>query len=339
MARKPRLLFVTIQSQSFVVQDLEALHQHYDVRTFRFGVRRGLRHLLRQAVFFVWLLRQIWRTRYVYIWFCDYHALLPAMLGRLLAKKVLIVIGGFDAVKVPDLNYGAHVSPLRSAVIRMSCRLATMLLPVSQVSLNYLRASVGPFVSKKSQVVYNGVDVDRFSEGATPKSNKVICIGIIADERTYRVKGIDRFVEVAQAIPEARFVLVGLSGRAADLAAAPDLPNLEILAPVEHSALNAHLQTARVICQFSRMESFGLALAEGMLARCVPVSIAELGTAEVMGDTGVLIDQYSLENAVKAVRSALTSDPQAGEAARRRVRTQFSLEQRSARILSILRTL
>ena len=41
----------------------------------------------------------------IFIWFADYHSFLPSLIGRLLGKKVYIVIGGYDAAKIKELNF------------------------------------------------------------------------------------------------------------------------------------------------------------------------------------------------------------------------------------------
>ncbi|MEL6654355.1 MAG: hypothetical protein AAFQ87_26510 [Bacteroidota bacterium] len=124
-----RLLFVKILNNSFVSQDQAILEEVFELRPFAFGVQRGAAQIVRQIQLLIWLLRYIWGAQQIFIWFADYHAFLPSLLGRILGKKVTIIIGGFDAIKRPDLGYGGHSSLIRSRVIKWSCGCAEIIAP------------------------------------------------------------------------------------------------------------------------------------------------------------------------------------------------------------------
>ena len=74
-----------------------------------------------------------------------------------------------------------------------------------------------------------------------------------------------------------------------------------------------------VYVQASRHEGFGLAVAEAMLAGCVPVVMNVTAMPEVVGDAGVLIDSQDPEAVAAAVRRALELGPDAGRRARERI--------------------
>ena len=57
--------------------------------------------------------------------------------------------------------------------------------------------------------------------------------------------------------------------------------------------------------QASRHEGFGLAVAEAMLAGCVPVVMNVTAMPEVVGDAGVLIESQRPEEVADGVRRAL----------------------------------
>jgi glycosyltransferase involved in cell wall biosynthesis len=88
--------------------------------------------------------------------------------------------------------------------------------------------------------------------------------------------------------------------------------------------------------QASRHEGFGLAVAEAMLAGCVPVVMNVTAMPEVVGDAGVLIDSQSPEAVAAGVRRALDLGPGAGARARERILTAFPMENRRAGLLEIV---
>ena len=84
---------------------------------------------------------------------------------------------------------------------------------------------------------------------------------------------------------------------------------------------------ASVYVQASRHEGFGLAVAEAMLAGCVPVVMNVTAMPEVVGDAGVLIDSQRPEDVAAGVRRALELGPEAGARARERILTAFPMRE------------
>ncbi len=90
--------------------------------------------------------------------------------------------------------------------------------------------------------------------------------------------------------------------------------------------------------QLSFMEGFGAAVAEAMLARCVPVVTHQGSLPEVVGDTGYYADYGDIESACTATRTAL-DDRGLGDRARERVLDLFPLERRRRELLHVLASL
>jgi glycosyltransferase involved in cell wall biosynthesis len=94
---------------------------------------------------------------------------------------------------------------------------------------------------------------------------------------------------------------------------------------------------ASIYVQASRHEGFGLAVAEAMLAGCVPVVLDVTAMPEVVGDAGVLVSSQEPAEVAGGVRRALDLGPEGGRRARQRILTEFPLHRRGEELLRVVR--
>jgi glycosyltransferase involved in cell wall biosynthesis len=113
-------------------------------------------------------------------------------------------------------------------------------------------------------------------------------------------------------------------------------PNVEFTGWLADEELHALYRRAAVYVQASRHEGFGLAVAEAMLAGCVPVVMNVTAMPEVVGDAGVLIESQRPEDVAAGVRRALDLGPEANRSARERILEAFPMETRRDGILRVV---
>jgi glycosyltransferase involved in cell wall biosynthesis len=157
------------------------------------------------------------------------------------------------------------------------------------------------------------------------------------DHTTLVQKGQLPFVQAARELPDVRFVFAGkwLDDAVEELrAAAP--PNVELTGWLSDDDLHAAYRSAAVYVQASRHEGFGLAVAEAMLAGCVPVVMNVTAMPEVVGNAGVLIESQEPAAVAEGVRRALAMGPGAAAGARERILTAFPMESRRDGILRVV---
>jgi glycosyltransferase involved in cell wall biosynthesis len=149
-------------------------------------------------------------------------------------------------------------------------------------------------------------------------------------------KGQVAFVEAAGELPELRFVLAGrwLDGAVEELRSRAG-ENVELTGWLAQDDLLELYRRAAVYVQASRHEGFGLAVAEAMLAGCVPVVMNVTAMPEVVGDAGVLIGSQRPADVADGVRRALELGPGASAAARERILTAFPMDRRREGILRV----
>ena len=123
-------------------------------------------------------------------------------------------------------------------------------------------------------------------------------------------KGHQPFVEAARHLPDVRFVFVGKWHDDAIehlRSLAPE--NVEFTGWLSDEDLESLYARASVYVQASRHEGFGLAVAEAMLAGCVPVVMNVTAMPEVVDGAGVLISSQEPEAVAAGVREALERGP------------------------------
>jgi glycosyltransferase involved in cell wall biosynthesis len=183
-----------------------------------------------------------------------------------------------------------------------------------------------PIDPARVTVVHHGVP-DPFGELPAGKEREALTVGAI-DRTTLVQKGQLPFVRAAAELPDVRFTFAGSwLDDAIDVLRAAAPANVELTGWLSDEDLRARYRRAAVYVQASRHEGFGLAVAEAMLAGCVPVVMDVTAMPEVVGDAGVLIDSQRPADVAAGIRRALDLGD-AGRRARERILERFPLERR-----------
>ena len=313
-----RILFVFSRESSFIAIDRAVLEERWRVTPWQ---QRG------PVVNLVRLLREVRRSDLVFGWFASWHTFLPVLVARLLRKPVVIVIGGFDTARMPDIGYGLQQRGAMRRVSRWVMHHATRLITNS----NYSRAEAAETAGldpSRVTVVYHGVP-DPFGEPPAAEREPVALTVGIVDRANLERKGLKSFVDAAAYLPDVSFVLAGRwDDASADALRDHATPNVTLTGWVEQDVLNDHMRRASVYVQASAHEGFGMSVAEAMLAGCIPVTTRAGALPEVVGDAGVLVDDADPKRVADGVSQALAMDSGARLRARRRVLDNFALDVR-----------
>jgi glycosyltransferase involved in cell wall biosynthesis len=271
------------------------------------------------------LLGKLRHADVVFGWHASSHTFLALSLARLMRKPSVLVIGGVDTARMPEIGYGMQRAGPRRWIARWTIANATRLITNSRSSLAEIEANLG-LGPDRVTLVYHGIP-DRFGDrGDTDAERMALSVGVV-DRRNLERKGQRPFTEAAARLPDVQFVLVGrwLDDAIDELRAVAG-PNVTFTGYLDDQTLDGYFRRAAVYVQPSRHEGFGLSVAEAMLARCVPVVTDAGALLEVVGDTGVVIPTPEPAQVADGVRRAL--ELEAGERARRRVLERFPYEMR-----------
>jgi glycosyltransferase involved in cell wall biosynthesis len=150
-------------------------------------------------------------------------------------------------------------------------------------------------------------------------------------------KGHSAFVRAAALLPPTRFVLVGRwLDEASEQLRALATSNVTFTGHLSPDELNSYFARASVYVQASRHEAFGVAVAEAMLAGCVPVVTRIGALPEVVGETALYLRSASPHEIASTIERGLKFDHDARQLFRDRVLARFSVEQRRASLSALV---
>lgn len=323
---RPRILYVHSRKASFVAIDREILASEYEVEDWYQPGHWG--NLLK-------LVAAVRRADLVFGWFASWHTFFPITLAWLMRKPSVQIVGGFDTANMPDIGFGYQQGGLRRWASRWIMARADRLVTNSFSSQREIALNT-PILPEHVTVIHHGVP-DPFGpiDASRPREPLALTVGPI-DDGTLVQKGHQAFVQAAEHVPEVRFVFVGkpLDGAIERLRALAS-DNVEFTGWVSDAELEDLYARASVYVQPSLHEGFGLAVAEAMLAGCVPVVMDVTAMPEVVGAAGVLISTQDPAEVAAGVREALARGAEAHQAARDRIVDTFPLAIRREGILRV----
>jgi len=330
---RKKILLIYPHYSSFVRQDFEILSEKYSVDKYLFNISKKPFVFVSQFIIqFFKLLFTGWKYDVFYIWFADYHSLLPVLFSRLTFKKSILIIGGYDAGRVRSLNYGVYNQKVRGFFAIQSIKNSSLNLGVSDYVTRKLKY-IAPNASSK--LLYNCISFNS-EQSPSSKDKSVITVALVNSERTLYVKGIDTFIETARILRDIRFIIIGIK-KDFKSSLLSDLPeNIEIVEPVSHEDLVGYYQKASVYCQFSRIESFCMTLVEAMNFNCHPIITNDGALPEVAGELGEVVPRHPGLIA-ESIKGKL--DQQESRIYRQYVSKHYSMEVRKEKLYSILNTL
>jgi glycosyltransferase involved in cell wall biosynthesis len=310
--------FVHETLSTFIMQDLEILSDIAQVTDVRFAKMSDIPKLV----------RGIRGSDIVYVWFAAGRAAaLSILVGRALRKKVIVVAGGTEVARDSSFRGRSMRSRFRFLAAVRALNAADLVTCVSE----FTKAEVESISHPKScKVVYNGVDVVRLERGGATKGEEILTI----HSGALWIKGIDRFVRLAEILPHRRFLIVG---PLRDELSAQVLPgNVVLTGRLGRSELLPVLQSARFYCQLSRYESFGVALAEAMACECAPIASSSGALPEIVDGTGFLVSEGDPDTVARLIEENWSAAPDIGRSARDRVSRSFTSERRKEALRNVI---
>ena len=240
----------------------------------------------------------------VFCWFGSLNFLPCILMSKLLGRKVTIVAGGFDVARVPSIKYGGfYRSKISMALRRLIFLLADKVATVSKY--NTAEANTNARVSpSKIKMIYHGFKANPTkSIPYSKRKNQVISVGSINPE-TIRRKGHDRFIKLAQSLPEYEFILAGrYAQECKDKIDLLQIPNLRLVGFLEDSELAMLMSESKFYVQLSEHEAFGCSVVEAGLQGCTLIVSDKAALPEIVGSCGHIFNPEDIKMISSFIKS------------------------------------
>ncbi|MBP7194348.1 MAG: glycosyltransferase family 4 protein [Candidatus Cloacimonetes bacterium] len=265
----------------------------------------------------------------IIVWFADYHAAMAIGAAKLLGKKSLVFIGGYDAVCYPELGMGVYCNAIRSLCASFALRNCSLIVANHESLLRsnnlYYRQqghpdgvyNLIPALKTPARVIYNALSIPAPDpeELSKPRVDRFLCVGTTPRYEDTINKGYDLIAQAARLNPDRQFVIVGIADRwQARFSRQHGLetcPNLKIHSYLPHGEVLELMRTSRCFIQASISEGMPNALMEAMAMGCIPIGSRVAAIPTLIGEVGIIVEHRDLAclNAAISESSNLTISP------------------------------
>jgi glycosyltransferase involved in cell wall biosynthesis len=241
-----------------------------------------------------------------------------------------VVVGGYDVANFPELKYGSLSSPFRKKLTLFTFKHVSLSLSVVEELEKKIRQICA---TANTTTIYTGYEFKSTDEQPDFKRERekyILTVSITDNWQRVQIKGIDRFKDLAEILPEFQFYIIGVTENARDLFD-PIPTNLVLLPPLNQSELSGYYKKASFYAQFSRSEGLPNALCEGMLYGCIPIGTRIGGIPAAIGNQGLIMDEWDAQIAADFITRNHNKVPR--ENISLRIKEKFDLNLRRVRFL------
>ena len=202
-----------------------------------------------------------------------------------------------------------------------------MIIAVSKYVLNQIKN-----IDKKAHVelVYNSMDLPEIT---IPKKKRIVAtVGYFSDFNKVKLKGLDVFLECAKRIEDVTFLIIGVDDTLRKKIVFP--PNVIVRGRMDRDQVLRELSSVKVYCQFSMLESFGMATLEAMSLNCLPVVSNRGALPELVRDSGYIVPYGDIEKSTASILKALNQKNNFNP--RKRVETFFNNDKKIKKYQQII---
>ena len=325
-----RILFIHQYNTTFIRRDKRFLDEHYPIIDLDFSQK--YQNFVGRFKQIFQIFQKMRKADIALIWFADFPAFIATLVGKITNKPTIVIIGGYELANFPQYQYGALQKPFSRWRVKKIIENATEILVVDES----LKLDAEKLLSKKLdkvRTVPTGYDSEKFCN-IGEKENLILTVAAVSKISKAKLKGLEAFIASAKAMPQYKFMIIGLQKEALQWAKNLAPENLIIKSLISEDDLIKFYQKAKVYCQLSCREGLPNALCEAMLCECVPVGTKVNGIPKAIGDTGFYTEFNNAELTISAIKQALEADT--GRQARKRLQQLFPKSKRAEELKAIL---
>jgi glycosyltransferase involved in cell wall biosynthesis len=230
------------------------------------------------------------------------------IISKIFDIPTVVNVGGFEVSGIKDINYGNQLKPIRGWISRWIIKNATAVIIPSPQYKEKIKKLIP---AANVYMIPNFIDTSMCDTQLPEKENLVVTA--VCSKFAYDYKGIPIFRQAAFDVPYRSRLL-------------EHLPREEY---------EDNLKRAKVYCQLSRDETFGISLVEAMACGCVPVVSDKGALPWIVQDNGIIVPYGDIKSTTKDIIKAMSMD---GSKARERARC-FSRERKQELVRSLIKSL
>lgn len=277
------------------------------------------------------------RSQALFSWFNDYHTWGPLFWAHFFGKPSVLIVGGFDAVASPKLEYGLFLkNNLRQYLGKKNYKKAREIWVVHQslaegcdqaMKESSTRSGIKQFIPTLQTPIYEvptAYDSSFWKAAQTKSPRSVLTVANLSDHRTFNRKGIPFFFELAKRLPSFKFTVVGIQNQDQSLGVLPT--NVILLGKQSRSELKKIYGEHQYYFQGSLIEGLPNVLCEAMLSECIPIGKAVFGIPDAIGKTGMTF--HSQADLDEVVLFLTKENNGLGRLARARIKEKYPIERR-----------
>lgn len=273
----------------------------------------------------------------VFCWFGSLNFLPCVLMAKLLGRKITIIAGGFDVARVPTIKYGGfYRSTLSMFLRRLIFALADKVSTVSKYNTMEANTNAGVRFSKIRMIYHGFQETEKSVKAFSERKNQIISVGSINPE-TLKRKGHDRFVKLAQELPEYQFVLAGrYAQECKDKIEKLNIPNLKLVGFLDDSALSRLMEESKIYVQLSEHEAFGCSVVEAGLHGCKIIASNKSALPEIVGRSGSIFDPDDISGIKNLLKEQMAETDFNTERQVKSFQTRFPVSSRKAGLLEMI---
>ena len=351
LMKQKQILFIYPSFSTFAEKDYISLIKKTEIIPYAYHPEKKILYFIYELLKLkIFLIKKIRKTEIIYCWFADYHSVLPMLFGKIFNKKRILIVGGNDAVSVPEIKYGIfYKRGFRRLSAKLTYKFSSLILPVHKSliqGINYYADNTGlktgflNYVKKVKADIFElptGYDKNKWKlKNGIKKQQAVLTIASVKNLKTYKLKGFDLYTNVARKLPEIKFIIIGVSSEIHEFIKKDKPENLIVHEYIENSRLVDYMAASKVYCQFSLSEGLPNVLCEAMLCECIPVGSDVNGIPDGIGTNGFILKERDVNQATELVKKALMSDAALGKKARQHIIDNYSHEKREESLYKLL---
>lgn len=315
-----KIYHVYAHYSSFVEKDNRLFSEHHKVVNFHFKYRHKTIIPLRLIQQFFVLLFSKKPDLYI-IQFAGIHSFIPVTIAILKNKPSLIICGGNDCHSFPSIKYGNYTRKFLAWATSYSLRNCTHIAPKHE-SLWFSEykydsrfptlqgiAAFNKRIKTPYTVIPNGYDASfwKKEEGCIRHKKSFITVsGNLHLPYQMELKGIDLIIQLANALPNSHFTIVGstreMKGNFTNTA------NIRLIPKTSPKELKKLFSEHEYYLQLSLAEGFPNALCEAILCGCIPIGSDVFSIRDIIENENLILKKRNFYELLSQIKNIINAD-------------------------------